>query len=282
MMRIMVTGSSGQLGTDVVSLLKERGHEVIGADMPEFDITNEALVKNYIEDKNPEAIIHLAAYTAVDKAEEEKEICEAVNAKGTESIAKICGEKGIKLLYTCTDYVFGGDGEDFYETDSPLAPCNVYGKTKLQGEEAIRKYCDKYFIVRISWVFGVHGKNFVYTMLRLSETKEEINVVADQIGSPTFTPDLSKLIGDMIVTDKYGTYHATNEGICSWADFAKEIMLKSGRKMKINPIPTSDYPTPAKRPLNSRMSKKSLDEAGFERLPSWQNALERFLAEAIK
>lgn len=275
-MKILVTGSSGQLGTDVVALLKERGHTVIPADLPEFDITDKECVENFIEKNSPDALIHLAAYTAVDKAESEKEICRRVNAQGTENIAKVCGEKGIKMLYTSTDYVFGGDGENFFETDAPVNPCNVYGETKLAGEEAVKKYCNEYFIVRISWVFGIHGKNFVYTMLKLSETKDELNVVADQVGSPTFTPDLSRLIGDMIVTSKYGTYHATNEGICSWAEFALEIMKQNGRQTKINPIPTANYPTPAKRPLNSRMSKASLDEAGFERLPHWKDALKRF------
>ena len=277
-MRIMVTGSSGQLGSDVTALLKERGHEVIAADLPQFDITKPELVENFIKENSPDAVIHLAAYTAVDKAEEEIELCFAVNALGTENVAKVCGENNIKLLYTCTDYVFGGDGDKFYEITDTKCPCNVYGETKLYGEEAIKKYCEKYFIVRISWVFGPNGKNFVYTMLNLAEKRDEINVVCDQVGSPTYTPDLSRLIGDMIVTEKYGTYHASNEGICSWAQFAEEIMQMSGKKTKINPIPTSEYPVAAKRPLNSRLSKASLDAADFERLPHWKDALERFLA----
>ena len=279
-MIIIVTGSGGQLGTDVVSELQRRGAEVIGADLPGTDITDFDAVGALIEREKPCAVIHLAAYTAVDKAESEKELCRKINESATENLARICGEKGIKLLYTSTDYVFGGSGESFYETDDEKAPLNIYGETKLGGERAVEELCEKHFIVRISWVFGKNGKNFVYTMLRLGDERDEISVVCDQIGSPTYTADLAPLLCDMIESEKYGTYHATNEGVCSFAEFAAEIMRLSGKKAKILPISTEEYPAPAKRPHNSRLSKKSLDENGFARLPSWQDALRRFLDEA--
>lgn len=278
-MKILVTGSKGQLGTDVVSLLKSKGHTIISADLPEADITDKSGIQSLIEKEMPDAVIHLAAFTAVDKAESERELCGRINAEGTSYIAEICGKLGIKLLYTSTDYVFEGNGDNYSETDSPVNPCNYYGLSKLQGEEAIKKYCEKYFIVRISWVFGPNGKNFVYTMLRLAEAHDTISVVDDQIGSPTYTPDLSALISEMIVTDKYGVYHATNEGICSWAQFAQEIMKQSGKDTKIIPIKSAEYPTAAVRPLNSRLSKSSLDESGFSRLPDWKDALARFMRD---
>ena len=190
-MRILVTGAKGQLGTDVTAALEERGNTVIPADLPETDITDFGSLGELIEKEKPEAVIHLAAYTAVDRAETEKELCRKVNATGTENIAKLCGEKGIKMLYTSTDYVFGGEGESFFETEDKKSPLNVYGETKLLGEEAVKKYCEKYFIVRISWVFGKNGNNFVYTMLRLGSEKDEIRVVNDQTGSPTYTADLA-------------------------------------------------------------------------------------------
>lgn len=279
-MKILVTGSKGQLGTDVSALLKKQNIEVIGADLPETDITDISAVRAAVESASPDAVIHLAAYTAVDKAESEKELCTAVNVKGTENVARVCSEKGIKMLYTSTDYIFAGKGTEPFEVDSPVSPCNHYGKTKYEGEEAVRRLCTKHFIVRISWVFGVNGKNFVYTMLRLAQTKSEIPVVCDQIGSPTFTPDLSVLIADMIKTEKYGTYHATNEGLCSWAEFAGAIMKKAGKSTKIIPILSADYPSAAQRPLNSRLSKSSLDKGGFDRLPPWEDALDRFLRAA--
>lgn len=275
-MKIIVTGSKGQLGSDLIPLLKGRGHETVGADLPEVDITDKAAVQSFIEKEKPDAVIHLAAMTAVDKAEEEKELCSLVNVTGTENIAEICGKMNIKMLYTSTDYVFGGEDEEFFETDSPVNPCNHYGLTKYLGEEAVRKNCERHFIVRISWVFGIHGKNFVYTMLRLAEGHDKITVVSDQIGSPTYTPDLSQLICEMIETEKFGTYHATNEGICSWAEFAEEIMRINGKSTHIIPITSEEYPTAAKRPHNSRLSKASLDENGFSRLPHWRDALIRF------
>ncbi len=278
-MKVAVTGCKGQLGADLTAEMEKRNIQAAGIDIDTVDITDYEALEAFIEAEKPDAVVHLAAYTAVDKAEQEKEKCALINVKGTENIAKICGEKGIKLLYTSTDYIFGGEGDTPFETDSTPAPCNYYGLTKYEGEQAVKKYCPNHFIVRISWVFGVHGKNFVYTMLRLAENNREIRVVNDQTGSPTFTPDISKLICDMIATDKYGVYHATNEGFCTWAEFAAEIMRRAGKDTKIIPISTEQYPTPAKRPRNSRLSKKSLDDAGFTRLPRWEDALDRFLKE---
>ena len=278
-MKVAVTGCKGQLGADLTAEMEKRNIQAAGIDIDTVDITDYEALEAFVEAEKPDAVVHLAAYTAVDKAEQEKEKCALINVKGTENIAKICGEKGIKLLYTSTDYIFGGEGDTPFETDSTPAPCNYYGLTKYEGEQAVKKYCPNHFIVRISWVFGVHGKNFVYTMLRLAENNREIRVVNDQTGSPTFTPDISKLICDMIATDKYGVYHATNEGFCTWAEFAAEIMRRAGKDTKIIPISTEQYPTPAKRPRNSRLSKKSLDDAGLTRLPRWEDALDRFLKE---
>ena len=278
-MKVLVTGVGGQLGYDVTKILKERNIEYIGADLKEFDITDYAAAHRFIIDYRPDAVIHCSAYTAVDRAEDEPELCQRVNALGTENIAKICKEIDAKMIYISTDYVFPGTGEDFYEVDSPTGPQNVYGQTKLEGELAVKDILEKYFIVRVSWVFGINGNNFINTMLKLSKERNEISVVADQIGSPTYTADLAPLLCDMVVTDKYGTYHATNEGICSWADFAEEIFKKSGLNCKVNHITTENYPTKAARPKNSRMSKKSLNEFGFKSLPVWQDAIARYLKE---
>lgn len=276
-MKIIVTGSNGQLGTDVAAELNAKGHDVIGADLPETDITNEAQVEKLIAESKADAVIHCAAYTNVDLAETEKETCRKINVDGTLNIARSCKMHSVKMLYISTDYVFSGDGEAAFEADSPKAPCNFYGESKLGGENAVTENCDKYFIVRISWVFGENGKNFVKTMLRLSKERESLNVVCDQIGSPTYTKDLSKLLCDMIETEKYGVYHATNEGFCSWAGFALKIMELSGAETKIIPIPSSEYKAAAVRPSNSRLSKQSLDENGFDRLPDWEDALKRYL-----
>jgi len=284
---VLVTGAVGQLGTDIVLELEKRNIKCICVDnrtedLPSclnLDITYEKAVYTFITEKKPQSVIHCAAYTAVDKAEDESEECFKVNAEGTENIAKACKEVGAELIYISTDYVFSGESDKPYETDAVKSPVSVYGKSKLAGEEAVLKHLDKYYIVRISWVFGEHGNNFVKTMLRLAETREELNVVSDQIGSPTYTPDLAILLCNMTLSGKYGTYHATNEGFCSWAEFAEEIMRQSGSDCNINPIPTERYPTKAVRPKNSRLSKKSLDEAGFARLPTWQNALERYLCK---
>ena len=278
-MKILVTGYNGQLGYDVVKELNYRSVECRGVDREDFDITDRDETVGYICDYAPDAVIHCAAYTAVDRAEDDEENCRKVNADGTENISVACEKLRAKMLYVSTDYVYGGDGEAPFETDSPTNPKNVYGVTKLEGEKAVMKYIDKFFIVRTSWVFGINGNNFVKTMLRLGDEKENLNVVCDQVGSPTYTPDLARLICDLIVTEKYGIYHGTNENFCSWAEFAAEIMKLGGKKTVINPVPSSEYPTKAERPHNSRLSKKCLDEAGIKRLPTWQDALKRFLKE---
>ena len=278
-MKILVTGYNGQLGYDVVKELNSRSVECRGVDREDFDITDRDETVGYICDYAPDAVIHCAAYTAVDRAEDDEENCRKVNADGTENISVACEKLRAKMLYVSTDYVYGGDGEAPFETDSPTNPKNVYGVTKLEGEKAVMKYIDKFFIVRTSWVFGINGNNFVKTMLRLGDEKENLNVVCDQVGSPTYTPDLARLICDLIVTEKYGIYHGTNENFCSWAEFAAEIMKLGGKKTVINPVPSSEYPTKAERPHNSRLSKKCLDEAGIKRLPTWQDALKRFLKE---
>lgn len=278
-MKILVTGMGGQLGHDVCKVLAARDIEHRGVDIADFDITNAKATREYIVDYHPEAVIHCSAWTAVDKAEDEIEKVRAVNTEGPRNIAAACQEIGAKMLYISTDYVFPGTGERFYEPEDPTGPLGAYGETKLGGELAVRELLDKYFIVRISWVFGMNGNNFVKTMLRLAETRTELNVVCDQIGSPTYTADLAPLLCDMIVTDKYGVYHATNEGVCSWAEFAEEIFRLSGKTVKVNPVPTSEYLTQAARPLNSRMSKDKLEKMGFSRLPDWHDALARYIHE---
>ena len=276
-MKVLVTGITGQLGFDVMNELNRRNIEAVGAARKDFDLTDEAAIERFIKSHKPDAVIHCAAYTAVDKAEDEPELAMQVNGKATEVIAAACKDIGAKMIYISTDYVFPGTGDVPYEVDDPKAPPNAYGRSKLAGEEAVLKLLDKYFIVRISWVFGVNGKNFVKTMLRLSETKDRLTVVNDQIGSPTYTADLAPLLVDMVHTDKYGIYHATNEGFCSWAEFAAEIFRQAGAKTEVVPIASSEYPTKAVRPLNSRLSKQTLDKAGFKRLPSWQDAVTRYL-----
>lgn len=280
-MKVLVTGVGGQLGYDVVKELRKRNVECLGSDLKEFDITDYEAAHSFITAYGPDAVVHCSAYTAVDKAEDESEICHRVNALGTENIAKICKEIGAKMVYISTDYVFPGTGEDFYEVDSPTDPQNVYGRTKLEGEQTVKRILNKYFIVRISWVFGINGNNFIKTMLKLGKERSEINVVADQIGSPTYTADLAPLLCDMIATEKYETYNATNEGICSWAEFAEEIFKMAKIDCKVNHIKTEEYQTKAARPKNSRMSKKSLTDNGFAKLPKWQDSIRRYLKELI-
>ncbi len=279
---ILVTGITGQLGYDVVKELERRGEDFIGTTRKEIDLSDPESAKNFILEKKPDAVIHCAAYTAVDKAEDEAELALTVNGLSTRKIAEACKEIGAKMLYISTDYVFGGDGETPYEISDEKAPQNIYGKSKLLGEDSVIALLRNYFIVRISWVFGSNGKNFVKTMLNFDKRRKKISVVDDQIGSPTYTADLAPLLVDMIKSEKYGIYHATNEGFCSWAEFAEEIFKQAGYKTAVEKIPTSDYPTPAKRPFNSRLSKKSLDDAGFKRLPTWQDAITRFLADYKK
>lgn len=279
-MKVLVTGVGGQLGYDVVKELEKRKIDCIGTDLKEFDITDYEAAHSFITAYEPDAVVHCSAYTAVDKAEDEPELCRRVNALGTENIAKICKEIDAKMVYISTDYVFPGTGEDFYEVDSPTGPQNVYGQTKLEGEQAVKRILNKYFIVRISWVFGINGNNFIKTMLKLGKERSEISVVADQIGSPTYTADLAQLLCDMVLTDKYGTYHATNEGICSWAEFAEEIFKQAGYSCKVNHISSADYSTKAVRPKNSRMSKNNLDKTGLNRLASWEDAVGRYLNQS--
>lgn len=278
-MKILVTGVKGQLGYDVVNELEKRKIEVIGVDIDEMDITDEAAVHRVITEAAPEAVIHCAAYTAVDAAEDNAEICRRVNADGTRYIAGVCKELDIKMLYISTDYVFDGQGTRPWEPDDKRNPLNVYGQTKYEGELAVQNALDKYFIVRIAWVFGLNGKNFVKTMLRLAETHNRITVVNDQYGSPTYTFDLARLLADMVVTDKYGIYHATNEGVCTWYEFACEILKEAGADTEVLPVSTAEYPAKAKRPQNSRMNKDKLDANGFKRLPPWQDALAHYLTQ---
>lgn len=278
-MKVLVTGVKGQLGYDVVNELEKRGHEAVGVDIQEMDITDAESVKSVIGEAAPDAVIHCAAYTAVDAAEDNVDICRKVNADGTQYIANMCKTLDIPMIYISTDYVFDGQGERPWLPDDDRAPLNVYGQTKYEGELAVQNTLDKYFIVRIAWVFGVNGKNFIKTMLNLGKTRDKLTVVNDQFGSPTYTYDLARLLVDMIQTDKYGIYHATNEGICTWYEFACEIFRQAGLKVEVSPVTADQYLAKAKRPSNSRMSKEKLDENGFERLPSWQDALGRYLKE---
>jgi len=275
--KILVTGVTGQLGYDVCRELKRRNITYIGASSADFDITIKEKTRTFIKQYNPTAIIHCSAYTAVDKAEDEPEKCFSVNEGGTRNIAEVCKELDCKMIYISTDYVFPGTGEQPYKVEDQTAPQNTYGKSKLAGEEAVKQLLEKYFIVRISWVFGENGNNFVKTMLRIGKDKEEINVVGDQVGSPTYTADLAPLLCDMIMSDRYGVYHATNEGFCSWTEFAEGIFKNAGYKTKVNHITTEEYTTKAVRPKNSRMSKLELEENGFKKLPAWQDAVRRFV-----
>lgn len=272
-MKILVTGATGQLGWDVVKELKKRNIECRGVGSKDLNITDKEAVFAYIRAYQPDAVIHCAAYTAVDKAEDEPEQCRDVNVNGTAYIAEACREIDAKMIYISTDYVFGDDGDRPHEVNDPVHPLNVYGQTKWEGEEAVHRILRKYFIVRISWVFGEHGNNFVKTMLRLGQTHKEISVVADQFGAPTYTADLAPLLCDMVQTDKYGTYHACNSGCCSWAEFAEEIFRQAHMDVKVKHITTEEYPTKARRPKNSRLSMRSLGNAEFRRLIEWETAV---------
>ena len=278
-MKVLVTGVKGQLGFDVVNELEKRGIEAVGVDIQEMDITDAASVDRVIRETAPDAVIHCAAYTAVDAAEENPEACRKVNADGPRNIARVCRELDIKMIYVSTDYVFDGHGENIWEPEDERAPKSVYGQTKYEGELAVQELLEKYFIVRIAWVFGINGKNFVKTMLKLAETHDTIRVVNDQFGSPTYTYDLARLLVDMVQTEKYGVYHATNEGFCSWYDFACAIFKEAGVEVNVIPVTSAEYGAKANRPMNSRMSKEKLTENGFERLPSWEDALRRYIAE---
>ena len=278
-MKVLVTGFGGQLGYDVVRQLTLRGIPCKGVDVADFDLTDGDAVKAYVQEYNPDVIVHCAAYTAVDKAESEPEVCARVNAMGTTNMVRAALTVGAKLVFISTDYVFSGDGEEPFEVDSPYQPRNVYGLSKVQAETAVRSLMQRYFILRTSWVFGKNGRNFVRTMLRLGAERPEVSVVCDQIGSPTYTQDLARVICDLIPTEKYGIYHVRNEGYMSWADFARMIMDHAGLRCRVVPVPSSEYPTPARRPLNSRLSAKALEAAGIRPMPSVEDALSRYLQE---
>lgn len=278
-MKVLVTGAKGQLGYDVVERLKELNIEHIGVDRDDFDLTNEKETKEYIMNYKPDVVIHCAAYTAVDKAEDERDLCYAINVLGTKYIVEACKELDAKMVYISTDYVFNGEKEEPYEVTDTPNPVNYYGYTKYLGEEEVKNNLEKYFIVRISWVFGKNGNNFVKTMLRLGQERKEIKVVCDQVGSPTYTYDLTRLLCDMIQTDKYGIYHATNEGYCSWYDFACEIFKVAGMDVKVIPITSEEYPTRAKRPINSRLNKSDLYNKGFIQLNNWKEATRDYLSK---
>ena len=278
-MKVLVTGAKGQLGTDLMNELAKRGIEGIGVDVQEMDITDAKACRRVIKNSGADAVIHCAAYTAVDAAEDNVDLCRRINGEGTRNVAQACKEADTKLMYISTDYVFDGQGTRPWEPDDERHPLNVYGQTKYEGELAVEELSDKYFIVRIAWVFGVAGKNFIKTMLRLGKERGAVSVVDDQIGSPTYTYDLARLLVDMIQTDKYGRYHATNEGLCSWYEFAKEIFRQAGMDVPVTPVSSDQFPAKAARPSNSRLSKEKISENGFERLPAWQDALGRFLKE---
>lgn len=301
-MKVLVTGVAGQLGYDVVNELADRGYEVVGSDLAtkytginsedilpkmtyiSMDITDSTSVDNIISDVAPDAVIHCAAWTAVDLAEDEdkQETVHKVNAVGTQNIATICKKIDSKMLYISTDYVFNGQGTEPWQPDcKDYSPLNVYGKTKLDGELAVANTVDKFFVVRIAWVFGLNGKNFIKTMLNVGKKYDTVKVVCDQIGTPTYTLDLSRLLVDMVETDKYGYYHATNEGgYISWYDFTCEIFKQAGLTTKVLPVTTEEYGlSKAARPFNSRLDKSKLVEMGFKPLPTWQDALARYLKE---
>ena len=286
-MKVLVTGVRGQLGHDVFNELCARGYEAVGVDVEEMDITDAQSVDKMLSSVRPDAVIHCAAWTAVDAAEESENIekVSLVNVQGTKNIANACRAIGSKMMYISTDYVFDGQGTEPWEADcKEYAPLSVYGRTKLEGELAVSEALDAYFIVRIAWVFGINGKNFVKTMLALSEKYESLRVVDDQIGTPTYTFDLARLLVDMIETDKYGYYHATNEGgYISWADFAKEIFRQAKKTTAVIPVTTAEYGlSKARRPFNSRLDKSKLIEKGFAPLPDWKDALARYLFELEK
>lgn len=292
-MKVLVTGVKGQLGYDVVNELEKQNIEAVGVDIEEMDITDSASVNKVIKEVNPDAVIHCAAWTAVDAAEDEdkKEKVKLVNVDGTRNIANVCKELDIKMMYISTDYVFNGEGTEPWQPDcKDYTPQNVYGQTKLDGELAVANTLNKYFIVRIAWVFGKNGNNFIKTMLKVGKNHDQLKVVSDQIGTPTYTFDLAKLLVSMIVTDKYGYYHATNEGgYISWWDFTKEIFKQatemgydrySEKNITVTPVSTAEYGvSKAKRPFNSRLDKSKLVENGFTPLPTWQDAVSRYLKE---
>ena len=274
---ILVTGAKGQLGGEVCSRLKQTNKAVLGIDKDDLDLTDaKAVAAFFAAHADIDAVIHCAAYTAVDKAEDDPALCFAVNRDATETLARRCGDT-IKLLYVSTDYVFGTDDDRYHETTDEKHPLSVYGASKSEGEDAVRKHCSRHFIVRTSWVSGNKDTNFIATMLRLSETHDTLSVVADQVGSPTDARDLAALLCEMIGTDAFGVYHATNEGVCSWYELACEVFRLAGKNVRVLPVTTAQYGAKAKRPLNSRLSKRSLDDAGFQRLRPWREAVAEYV-----
>lgn len=278
---ILVTGAKGQLGSDVSKELSKRNIEHIPSDVDLLDITDKNAVEKFFSENPVSAVIHCAAYTAVDKAESESELCFKINKNGTENLAEQCSKYGAKMLYVSTDYVFSGEGEVPFETYDKKNPQNIYGNSKLMGEESVKKHLQNYFIVRTSWVFGEKNTNFIHTMLRLSETREEVSVVCDQTGSPTYSKDLARLLCDIIVTEKYGEYHGRNEGFCTWAELAEETFRIAGKNIIVKPVTSEEYITAAKRPKNSRLSLESLRENGFTPLQHWKDAVKEYLGNIL-
>lgn len=277
MNNILVTGSTGQLGSDVVQELLKRGYSTLSPNRSELNLCSEDNIRNYILNSNCEAIVHCAAYTQVDKAEDEKDLCIKINATATKHIAKCAKILDIPMIYISTDYVFDGTKDGEYTENDETNPINIYGESKLAGEKYVQEILDKYYIVRTSWVFNINGKNFIETMLRLSKANNQLSIVNDQIGSPTYTKDLSRLLVDMLETSKYGLYHATNEGYCSWYEFADTIFKLANINIDIKAINSNEYASRAKRPLNSKLSKDKLIEYGFKPLPHWEDALKDYL-----
>ena len=277
MNNILVTGSTGQLGSDVVKELLKRGYSTLSPNRSELSLCSEDNIRNYILNSNCEAIVHCAAYTQVDKAEDEKDLCIKINATATKHIAKCAKILDIPMIYISTDYVFDGTKDGKYTENDETNPINIYGESKLAGEKYVQEILDKYYIVRTSWVFNINGKNFIETMLRLSKANNQLSIVNDQIGSPTYTKDLSRLLVDMLETSKYGLYHATNEGYCSWYEFANTIFKLANINIDIKAINSNEYASRAKRPMNSKLSKDKLIEYGFKPLPHWEDALKDYL-----
>ena len=277
MNNILVTGSTGQLGSDVVKELLKRGYSTLSPNRSELNLCSEDNIRNYILNSNCEAIVHCAAYTQVDKAEDEKDLCIKINATATKHIVKCAKILDIPMIYISTDFVFDGTKDGEYTENDETNPINIYGESKLAGEKYVQEILDKYYIVRTSWVFNINGKNFIETMLRLSKANNQLSIVNDQIGSPTYTKDLSRLLVDMLETSKYGLYHATNEGYCSWYEFADTIFKLANINIDIKAINSNEYASRAKRPLNSKLSKDKLIEYGFKPLPHWEDALKDYL-----
>ena len=279
-MKVFVTGVKGQLGHDIMLELERQQLAGVGVDIEEMDITDPAAVRRVITEAAPDAVIHCAAWTAVDAAEDNEAQCRKVNAEGTANIAEVCRDRKLPMMYFSTDYVFNGEGERPWEPEDPAEPLNIYGQTKYEGEQAVRSLVpDRHFILRIQWVYGLNGKNFVKTMLKLSEDHDRLTVVNDQVGSPTYTPDIARLAVDMIQTDRYGTYHVANQGLCSWYEFAREIFRQAGKQVEVVPVSSEAYAAKAKRPHNSRMNLEKVEKNGFRPLPAWQDALARYLKE---